>query len=157
MCFVLHIAKENKLRGNINVERSSNVITFSATECMCLQSCLYSFSISSYISEEEICSVFLVISPGKFPNTYRWTFLHCIATQLQVFYVLLSKPVAKLQYHNSHYSNYSTHMLLTNKTQSAAVTISAKKCQSSSERRLFCGAVKRDVVNSQFMSQFNDS
>lgn len=70
MCFVLHIAKENKLRGNINVERSSNVITFSATECMCLQSCLYSFSISS-ISEEEICSVFLVISPGKFPNTYR--------------------------------------------------------------------------------------
>lgn len=58
MCFVIHIAKESKLRDNFNVERSSNVITFSVTDCIGLQSCFFSFSISSYITVRNRFALF---------------------------------------------------------------------------------------------------
>lgn len=45
ICFVIHIAKERKMRDNFNAERIFNVITFLVTDCIGLQSCLFSFYI----------------------------------------------------------------------------------------------------------------
>lgn len=56
--FVIHIAKEKKLRDNFNAERS-NVITFSVTDCIGLQSCLFSFCISPDITVRNRSSLFL--------------------------------------------------------------------------------------------------
>lgn len=58
MCLVVRIAKESKLRHNFNVERSSNVVTFSVTDCIGLQICFFSFSISSYITVRNRFALF---------------------------------------------------------------------------------------------------
>lgn len=111
MCFVIHIAKESKLRDSFNDERSSNVITFSVTICIGLQSCFFSFSISSYITVKNGFTLFswwflLVFFQGHTEGIF-WS--SCTSP---TSCVLLSKPVAKLKYHKLH---YSTHILLINK------------------------------------------
>lgn len=118
-CFVIHTAKERKFRVNFNAARSSNVITFSLSDCIGLQSCFVSFYRAPDITKRNRCSLFLwwflllVLQVG-----IEGVFLSSYVSPTS--YMLLSKPVAEFKFHNFH---YSTYILL---IKSSCSTMSAK-------------------------------
>lgn len=119
MCFVVHIAKERKLRENFNAERRSNVITCSVTDCIGLQSCLFSFYISLDITVRNRSSLvlwwFLLVVLQVHIEDIFWSC--CVSS---TSYMLLSKPVAELKFHNLH---YSIHILLIKKKPAVALCL----------------------------------